>query len=404
MNILFITHEYYPFPSAITNCLNPIINSLKKNNNVFILTRKINDSKKEEIIDNVKIYRVEDDYNTNLKKRDETKNKLFKFYYKTKFHLMYKKQIKSTNDGYFSVNKMIKKGKKIAKNEKIDMIISCSFPFTSHVIASKIKNKSIKWIAYQFDPYTYNYTLLNDGKLNKRLEKEISILSKTDKIFITEENYKENLKTELTKLKSKYIVLPYALIKKPNIDVKTNKNSISLVFAGTLYKDIREPFKMLDILNKTYDSLEIHLYYSAEQYINDLLKEYIKKMPNLIIHYKEKKEVCDIALANTNIVLNIGNIMLNQTPSKVYELISLGKPIINFYTNSEDTSKNILKNYPLCYNVDMNNFTNYDDLKKFIIENKDKIISFEEATKLYLKQNEVVDLIVKEVEKIYEDR
>lgn len=403
MNVLFIVKEYYPYPSAITNCLNPIINELKKDNKVFILTKKsANSLPNFELVDDVFVNRIVDNYQLYLNKRNNSKG-IKRFFYKLLFHIIYKKNDNPIVDEYINNKVMIKIGKKLIKDNNIDIIISCSFPFTCHMIANKIKINNIKWIAYQFDPYTYNYTL-SEKYQNNRLKNEINVLKNANKIFITEENYNENMKTKLNVLKDKYIVLQYPLIQKSNLKMSSSNDEISLIYAGTLYNGIRNPFPMLDILSNLEIDFKLNLYYFTDLDTENLLLEYKKKIPNLNLYSNIKKEVCDFELAKSNILLNIGNSMLNQTPSKVYELISTGKPIINFYDNLLDTSKNILINYPLCYNINVNNFKDYDSLKDFILKNKNTILSFDEATKNYLKKEEVTDIFIKEVRKIYEDR
>ncbi|MEG0826006.1 MAG: hypothetical protein RR404_00895 [Bacilli bacterium] len=403
--ILFITHEYYPFGSAITNCLNPIIKQMQEQDiEVFVLTRKSTKNLKDyEIIDNVKVLRVPDHYLLLLEKRESiyknSKSKIKKLIVRIYFHLVWLQKKFSIEDGYFTKNKTIKYGKKLLKKENIDTIISCSFPFTSHKIGSKLKKRNNIWIAYQFDPYTYNYTLMTDGKTKKRLKIELKYLKQADSVFITIENYNENMKTELKKLDYKYVVLPYALIKKTAIVKKPQNKEINLTFTGTLYEHLREPYKMLEILNK-FD-YKINIYYASEEPIIIGLKKYQELLGSkLKLFFKKSKLECDKALVKTNIIINIGNTMINQTPSKVFELISLGKPIINFYTNALDTSKEILKDYPICYNIDVNNFNDYNDLKQFCEKNKNTVLPFEEATKKYLKSEEVALELIKEVEKI----
>ena len=73
-NALFILHEYYPNNSAITNCLNSIIEEMiKQNIKVSVVTRRINFkySKKEDI-NNVTVYRLNDYINLYLNKTKET--------------------------------------------------------------------------------------------------------------------------------------------------------------------------------------------------------------------------------------------------------------------------------------------------------------------------------------------
>lgn len=391
--VLFIVNEYYPVGSAITNCLKPIIDEMKKSNiEVNILTRKYPLSLLNyEIIDNVKVYRVSDNYLNILTKRDNSKS-LKHLFYKLYFHHIWKKYNR-IYDGTYDIKKMIKKGEKLVK--QVDTIISCSYPFTSHIIADKIR-KDQKWFIYQFDPYTYNCTLPKN-QIEQRLKIELEYLKKADGIFITEESYKENIKTELAIIKEKYIVLPYPLIKTPVNEVKSiKKDKITFTFTGALYTNLREPFKMLDILLDLNIASEINLYYFGD---NEVITKLNNCKDRVNLYFKKSKNECDEALLDTNIILNIGNNTLNQTPSKVFELISLGKPILNFYELKQDTSKEILENYKLGYNIDVNN-CNKEELINFINDYKYEILPFEEATKGYLKSEEVAQKFIEEVDKI----
>jgi len=406
--VLLLVHEYYPCGSAITNCLNPIIEEMNKQNiKVDVVTRKQFDYLKNiETIDSVNIFRINDFFNIYNNKIKESKNVVKRLYYKVilKFIWIYRAKIRKIKSGFINVKKATRKAEELFKINNYDTIISCSFPFSMHKIAYNLKKKhNVTWIAYQFDPHTFNHTLMNDGLIKDRLSEEIKILTLADKIFLPNENYEENLKTELAVLKDKYYTIPFALIKRPNIEMENKENlKIIFTFAGTLYENIRTPFNMLEFFKNVELDYEIQLFYITESSLETKLLDYKKEFKDkLKLYPNESKDKCDEAIIQSNILINIGNEMANQTPSKVYELISYGKPIVNFYTIDDDTSKKVLKDYPLVFNINKDYSTkDVESFKKFCVENKDKLLTYEEATQNYETANEIACRFIKEVGKV----
>lgn len=95
-----------------------------------------------------------------------------------------------------------------------------------------------------------------------------------------------------------------------------------------------------------------------------------------------KADLLDL-LKNANILLSLGNNIANQTPSKIYDLISLGKPIIHLFNIDNDSSLKYLKRYPLCLCVDerKSSVEITQSIICFIRQNKNRNISFEDAVK-----------------------
>lgn len=408
--VLFVVHEYYPCGSAITNCLNPIIKEMKKQNiKIDVITRKSFDYlKNTEVIDGVNVFRINDYFNIYNNKIKKCNNTIKKIYYKIilKFIWIYKTRVIKNNYGFLNKKRTIKKAEKLFKRNNYDTIISCSYPFSVHEIAYNLKKKyKLVWIAYQFDPHTYNYTLMGNGATEDRLKQEIGALILADKIFLPKENYEENLKTELSILKDKYCPFPFALISQPQVKSKKKNNSkIIFTFTGTLYENIRMPFNMLDFFKNIDFDYEIRLYYITEPILEKKLLEYKKEFDGRLKLFSNKpKRECDIAISESNILLNIGNEIPNQTPSKVYELICSGKPIVNFFSIDSDTSKKVFKKYPLVININKNYDQKVvDKFKKFCIENKNKLLTYEDATKNYETSEEVAYRFIEEVNKCHE--
>ena len=83
-----------------------------------------------------------------------------------------------------------------------------------------------------------------------------------------------------------------------------------------------------------------------------------------------------------DILVNIGNISTLQAPSKTLELLSTGKPIINFYF-TEDTQFEMIEKYPLGLNVKNQEEGAVEKVSGFCSKNKGKILPFDEVEKLY---------------------
>ena len=86
---------------------------------------------------------------------------------------------------------------------------------------------------------------------------------------------------------------------------------------------------------------------------------------------------------DADFLLNIGNTVTNQLPSKVLEYISSGKPIINIYKSEMCPTLNLLENYDALNIYEKEDLENsFKNLNKFLISKHDNL-SFEEIKKIY---------------------
>jgi hypothetical protein len=98
-------------------------------------------------------------------------------------------------------------------------------------------------------------------------------------------------------------------------------------------------------------------------------------------------------LRRADVVVNIGNIMTNQVPSKIFEYISSCKPILNIAANSDCPSIPYLQKYPMALTLvegEGSAKENADLLAKFVAENAGKMAdqqkvldTFRECTAVY---------------------
>ena len=83
-----------------------------------------------------------------------------------------------------------------------------------------------------------------------------------------------------------------------------------------------------------------------------------------------------------DILVSIGNAVSNQLPSKMYELLSAGRPIVNFY-QIKDIQYDLIERYPLGINIGKNDDNALSKLVSFCKEMKGKRLEFSEIESLY---------------------
>ena len=154
-------------------------------------------------------------------------------------------------------------------------------------------------------------------------------------------------------------------------------NFTNLSFIGNTYENVREGIKELQLILDTINSLhckEIHtqIYLAGTQYIR--LLELFQHNPG-INFIPALKEIDLLELyQKTNILINFANKNYPGLPSKLYEYMLTGLPIIHFTFGSPDPSIPFLSDYPkfLIFHLELDK---PEKLINFILENKNSCIS-----------------------------
>ena len=268
------------------------------------------------------------------------------------------------------------------KNEKFDYVISVSNPFMNHETAKYIKSKAPKthWIAYYYDPYSFN-NVKNKFENSFRNFHEKHALKKAEKIIALEGIIKEYGDNKFFPFSPNAEIfettLPILEIKKKTEKKPHTKQK--LLYVGRFYEDIRRPDELINLLGKL-DSEEYEALFFGS--CCEYLKLHFDSLPLCIkLCGSVSNEDCGKLIEDADIVLNVGNKNSNQIPSKIFEYISYGKPIINFYDNENDTSLKILKEYPSVFNIKNGTDYSVNDVENFC-ENSTEI-SEEKLEKIY---------------------
>ena len=404
MRILIITYYYSPWPNPRAIRWTTLANAFASQGNKIDVLCK---SKNNEIS-------ISDNNAINLYHTDKRKNQGEKFYdnenyYKNFFvckckdtilkllkiiHSFTWKKIYWPDHACFWYFRALKVGRKLLNNNQYDLIISVSLPYTSHLVALKLRalQPNARWIVDIGDPFYFlSSTPTNNHSIYKKLNyySEKNVLHSADSISVTNSAVAVIYRDLFPECKNKIHVIPPVLGASNKVcsPFFEDKEKIILVYIGTLYKNIRSPvplLKILEYLDKTelHNKLELHIvgtikdcekYFSGNKNINR----------NIFLHGVVDNKAVNQFLYDDVFLINIGNKTSYQLPSKIVEYISSGNPIINIYSNKHDSSMEFLKRYPLKLNVD-EKLTELDigKIKNYIKEHNGDRVDEDEISKV----------------------
>lgn len=281
------------------------------------------------------------------------------------------------------VNPYVKELEDINDKKKIDVLMSVSFDFYTHAAALKFKKQhpEIKWITYSTDPLAYSeVNPIEKRKLQTAIDIEQDVYSSCD-FCITTEELATNIINDYHIAPEKVLGLPFLLLDKP-VKLRTSQRQRPLVvYAGYLYYEIRNPRTMLEVFSRI-KNVDLHLHVAGDRHIRQMLSQ--KYPENIVIDGLVSREKYLELLGEASILINMCNSVKLQAPSKLTELVSTGKPIINFYYN-QDSGYRMIEKYPLGINI--SNSMKYDEAARevasFVKNNAGKSISFDEVKALY---------------------
>ncbi len=420
--ILILTSEYMPNPSANGLISKYIIDELKNRNfSVSCVSVKRENEDFHEIIDNVNVYRIEPSlYARILYKKSKLKYPVLKKTIFPVIHLLRKLKLlllifNFPNFDLIQANKVYKKLKFLHKKEKYDIIIGVFKPYWNIAALKKFKKKhpEVMCIGYYLDlinsmqkPYImpqkfYNWLCYKEDSYTFKLL-DLILMAKGGKILYTDSIYNS------VRQKIKYVDFPTFITEfnsYKSINSKNDKRKIILTYAGTLDIKYRNPEILLNILDKAskiVGKIEFNIY--GKNNCKELFDKYNSNIYLQINDYGFSSHDTVIkSMYESDILINISNKIQHAVPSKIFEIFSIGKPIINVIFDKNDITTQYFKKYPSVLNIkaweqidkqikNVINFINNEKGKQYDVNKiKEKYI---ENTPEY-----VVNIIEKSIEK-----
>lgn len=396
MKILCLVDKYYPSSSANTVCCNNLTDYFKRQGasvDYLAIKDSIDDVDYAQI-NGSNIFKIDTYHDKYLKKYGKKYNakKWIDLPWLLRKYLGLINKVRCCtrpSTGYVSLDCVDYKKiyNQVAKiSNKYDAIISFSMPFGLHIVAKKLLEMGLadNWHPVFLDVFEYN-KCLDVARTNYRKKLTQKTLKPATAVFLAEGILKEHLEMGYTPdyhKKAQEFYIPTLKDLKLENNAQDDENNIIMTYAGLFYKDIRRPDEMLDILSSFPQNFKLHIYGDGcEKDVEEKAQKF--KENQIFRHGRVTHDKCLEELSKSNILINVGNTITNQMPSKVFEYISIGKPIINFYFTEDDMCLPIFKKYELAFNLNLNNYTDSDieNLIEFCNKFKNKKLSYEDATK-----------------------
>jgi hypothetical protein len=233
-----------------------------------------------------------------------------------------------------------------------DSIVAVAGDF--HVIEAVRKytehNKGARFVIYQVDPCFSNMTEAPQT-LDSRKEFEKRAYAQADIIITTPILYKEAENNHCKHYLSKMVPMEFPNVSERNysglIEKKNHDGVIRCLFAGSIYSGIRDPGYTLELLQHiAMENIEIVFVGVKKEQIPEKYRgSHLKCLG--VRSLEETKRL----IGQADFLINIGNAMQNQVPSKLFEYISSGLPIINICKHEDCPSKPYLEKYPYAINL-----------------------------------------------------
>lgn len=273
--------------------------------------------------------------------------------------------------------KLINRTIEVLNNHNCDMIVAVVNPMESIMAAKYISNNyNIPYCAYYLDSIFGNNgirVLSNNTFKKKALKFEEQYLSGAKKVFMMrsakgmyksfgfgEPSFNEKIiyvDIPLLKVEEKYNPHPFEY---------WDKNQIVILYVGTMPKNIRRPHYALALIDRVAQD-NVHFYIAGQTDYGELIDEYIRKNHNIhYLGYVDHDQVRSL-LMDATVLLNIGNSIDTMIPSKIFEYMSYGKPIISTQKIKSDKTSYYLGLYGNALIVDEN---------ESLTDSIDNVISF----------------------------
>jgi len=396
-HIVFILGSYYPNCSAVGKCIGNLAECLGTSYRVTVIS--IYTSCEEQSIEKFKgqmLHRVKTKELVLRLKLKNVKNKFSKFCLQGLRGYSFLKVIFSNvtfNENlvkaYLSELNSIK--------EPIDIIIPTCSPMESTIAALRFKKNAdyrVKVFPILFDLFAAN-ARLNRFEWNKKLKfsknKKIekSILEQSDWVFFVH-NWEDYLKKNFKELMDYTTEIEHPLMKLPSKKLinDSEHDAYAIVYTGTIDLINRNPKFALDILTKISREIPIRVKIFSFGTAQSIVHQYAGKYPKVIVEFGQVNTECASAERNkANFLLSIGNKDTKQLPSKIFEYIATGKPIIHFAYSHNDPTINVLKKYRLSIVIEKGQIDDnkMKELKCFIKKYNRCFVSFEEIRKKYIE-------------------
>ena len=345
-HLIMIVGEYYPTPSATGRCAEDFIQLIQEQYDIDVICVSRADNNEYEY-KGKRVFPVGNWY-SHLQHTLRNNGKTKILYRIVKAPVYFMDCFRNPNNLHWYVNAAYKKLEAIHSDKPIDVIFSVGAPMASHCAAMNFKayHPVVRWITYSVD----SYAAQNKNKKRFR-DFEKGVLGKSDYNLLSEEIY-NNSPFIYDAFTDRVGTLPYLLpaIRHHEMSHENyfDSSKTNFVYAGSFYKEIRNPTFLLETFMHTREDAVLHLFCSSD--CDELIDQAVSTAHGKIVRHGMvgPDEIADV-YAEADVLVSVGNSLPEFKPSKTFEYIATCKPILNIYYNG--MRDDVLENYPISLQI-----------------------------------------------------
>ncbi len=350
MKILFLTDDFYPHLGANSLIVKALSEELTYNgNDVYVMpfsgSKELSETEEWNGIHIIRT--IGSDGKTELK------NLLKKLHFISAAKILINRVLKKMGRNSIRSKEIISaryEVERVIKEKQIDLVVSvhcsieCSFP----VYYLKKKNKlPFKWLFYMLDPFaTHSYYTENFKQKDLKVTQH-KLLSACDKILCS-----DIIAQEIGQIESEDIVKKIEVAEYPKIeDIRSKAKQVALderyihcACVGTFNQAVRPADYLFGVIDRLKDTNLLFHFFGAGWDENNEFS--VTDRTNCIFHGRVCWEEAISFECSCDYLINIGNKVKNQFPSKVLEYVCTGKPIIDFSKYQYGLTQKCLTAYP----------------------------------------------------------
>lgn len=400
-NIIIMTGSYYPKPMANGICVHQVALALKNYGYaVHVICFKKKGDTNEEKINGISVHRVKMRlffkmrffaeehinywYGTLIYKIAMLLNKFKKILYLPLYPLT----------SPISAYRYFLKADNLIKGEDIGMVISVFNPLETLIAGAMIKRKykKIKFGLYVLDSLTDGgkRVFLSKSWIEKKgWQWERRFYELSDVILNMKCHEKHHQKKRYDKYRHKMEIVDIPLFRELNKDEQNkvkmlDDNYFNWTYTGTLQKRNYDPWYAVNLFIKILGkNKEMKFNFFSRGDCEEKLIEYERITKGGIKrHGFLESKIAISAILDSDVLISVGTQDSEMIPSKIFEYMSTGKPIIHFYKQDNDVCIPYYNNYPLslCLKEDYNQLnSNIEKVLEFIEKTKGKRVNIDEV-------------------------
>lgn len=277
---------------------------------------------------------------------------------------------------------------RLDKQHHFTAAIAVSAPYAASfaLAAADVSAKKASW---QMDPYAANLSYQAPGGWPA----EQALAARLDRVFVApsaEADFAAGAPMAAYRNIMRVLDFPALVPALPQTNTpQPGNNRLRCVFVGSLYETLRTPHFALELFSALNDP-DTELVFVGGGWQN-----YPADLPaackailgdRLKITGPLPKAEAQTQLANADVLINLGNGIHNQVPSKLFEYFAMGKPVLHLGKLANDPALPYLQKWPLAcmlLEADGTSPPVLDSLRLFLKEKGRQRLSFSEAQRLY---------------------